>query len=114
MLSNCLVLNIDLLADCSGPSQVGLRWLRHIIQSGVVSARPGSIPFEKLRLEYKTRGRYKAFRFYIPISSRTRLTIPGGYDKAGVIFYYVPRMGMRRCNFVVNRIEGHRSTCSLS
>lgn len=76
--------------------------------------KPGQIPFEKLRLEYKTRGRYKAFRFYVPTSSRSRLPIRGGYDKAGVIFYYVPRIGLRRCNFVVNRIEGHRSSFSLS
>lgn len=101
--------NRPFFADCAGPSQVGLKWLKHIFQAEIVSARPGSLPFENLRLEYKFLGRYKAFRFYVPIASRQRLPIHGGYDNAGVIFYYVPMPGMKRCNFVVNRVEGHRS-----
>lgn len=96
-------------ADCAGPSQVGLKWLKRVYETEAVSARPGSLPFEDLRLEYKTVGRYTAFRFHVPIASCARLPIPGGYNKAGAIFYYMPKTGTKRCNFVMNRIEGHRS-----
>lgn len=95
-----------LCADCTGPSQAGLKWLKCIYQIKAIHARSSSLPFDDLRLQYKTVGRYKSFRIYVPISSRSRLPIPGGYDKAGVIIFYA---GAKRCNIVINRIEGHRS-----
>lgn len=69
--------------DCSGPSQVGLKWLKRIYNAEPLPARRGSLPFDDIRLEYKTSQRYQIFKTYVPPAARSRIPIPEGYDNAG-------------------------------
>lgn len=71
----------------------------------------GSIPFDELKLEYKTRQRYQTYRIFVPPAARPRLPLPGGYDRTGSVYAFVPKPGLEKCLFVMDRVEGHRRTC---
>lgn len=105
----CLASMLTITGDCSGPTQAGLKWLRRMYTTKTPIPRSGSIPFDNLRIEYKTSQSGVRHRIFVPKELRARLPIPGGYEDAGFIYVFLPRPGVERCFFMVTRIEGHRS-----
>lgn len=107
-----LCVNSSVSVDCSGSSQVGLKWIKRIYNSKALSERRGSISFDELKLEYKTGQRYQTYRIFVPPAARPRLPLPGGYDRTGAIYVFVPMPGLEKYYFAMGRAEGHRSTSS--
>ena len=99
-----------MFADCSGPAGIGLKWLKRIFSTEFLDARPGSVPFDDLKLEYKTSQPSIRHRVFVPEDIRQRLPIPNGYGKAGFIYAFVPKPGIEQNVFMLTRIEGHRSS----
>lgn len=97
--------------DCSGPSQVGLKWLKRVYHTEALTPRAGSLPFDDIKLEYKTSQRYQIHRIHVPPAARPLLPIPGGYDNAGFIYMIMPKPGIEKCVLIIGRVEGHRSEC---
>lgn len=103
--------NYAFLIDCSGPSQVGLKWLERIYNTEALTPRAGSPPFDDIKLEYKTSQRYRIHRIHVPPAARPLLPIPGGNDNAGFIHMIMPKPGVEKCVLIIGRVEGHRSEC---
>lgn len=97
-------------ADCTGRSQNGLKWLKRLSDASEIPSHCSTNPFTDIRLDYNTQQRYQSFRFFVPPEARTRLPIPGGYEKGGPWLYtFMSKAGVDQKCFVVNRLEGHRS-----
>lgn len=80
-------------------------------------SRVSSSPLEDLRIDYNTMQRYRTFRFTLPPEARVKLPIPGGYErfiKRPWIYSYMPVPGVERKYLVVDKLDGHRSTSTLS
>ncbi|KAH8116326.1 hypothetical protein DFH11DRAFT_1506179 [Phellopilus nigrolimitatus] len=109
------------IADCSGPAQAGLKWLKRVYTelekdaslAATLEHVSNALPFDKLTLNYSIAMRARKYRFYVPTEARARLPIPGGYENAGWIFATLPKPGELR-SFIVDRIEGHRIELALS
>ena len=103
---------LTILIDCSGSSQVGFKWLKRLYLTSNPSPR-SSQAFDDIKLEYKTMQRYLVYKIFVPPTIRYLLPIPGGYDRAGSIRACIPKPGVERCAYAVNRLEGHRSAYSF-
>lgn len=103
-------------SDCTGGSQAGVKWLRRIASEpcNVEQLRktnpPKALHWDKLRINYDVGVRFVIFRFYVPPEARDSLPIPGGYENNVWPYTYIPIPGKEHKFFMINRIEGHRSS----
>ncbi|KAL5511076.1 hypothetical protein ACEPAH_4291 [Sanghuangporus vaninii] len=107
----------SLVIDCTGGSQAGFKWLKRVFSDPEYSALlyqnksipRRAIPFDDgLKIEYNTVHRYRKFRVSVPPELRSHLPIPGGYENAAWLHTYLPRPGLDRKLFMIERMEGHR------
>ncbi|KAH8110545.1 hypothetical protein DFH11DRAFT_1620404 [Phellopilus nigrolimitatus] len=96
-----------MVIDCTGGSQGGLKWLRRV--GAEADKAPGSLlPLDRLRVSYSTAQQTRTYQFFVPPEARARLPIPNGYDNSTWIYSFMPKFGIGRKSFLVDRIEGHR------
>ena len=104
------LLGIKLLSfdvDCTGYSQAGLKWIKKLHAKSAGEAATAA--WDDLVPAYDIHSRWKTFIFSVPPELRDRLPVPGGYDNVPWLYTFIPSPGKERKNFVVDKIEGHRS-----
>ena len=99
---------LSLLLDCTGSTQAGLKWLKRI-GSPADKTGGGKLSLEDAKTFYNVKQWTRTYRFPVAPEARSRLPIPGGYDKAVWMFTYFPLFGRGRRSFLIDKIEGHRS-----
>lgn len=112
---------ICILSDCTGGTQAGVKWLKRLHSdlasqdTEIAMQQPkGSLAWDNLRLNYNVNARLKTFRFYIPPDLRERLCLPVSYERAGLLYVFLPYPGIEKKYFLINRLEGHRSASTLT
>lgn len=88
-----------MMADCSGDSQAGLKWLK---KAGF------DIP-QDFRHEYDQKLYYVTITFTVPEETRAVLSIPGGYENAGWIYTFVPDYNVSNAGFVLGKMDNDTS-----
>ncbi|PAV19108.1 hypothetical protein PNOK_0595200 [Pyrrhoderma noxium] len=101
------VIPATLVVDCTGSTQAGLKWLKRI-GSPADKTGGGKLSLEDAKTFYNVKQWTRTYRFPAPPEARSRLPIPGGYDKAVWMFTYFPLFGRGRRSFLIDKIEGHR------
>ncbi|KAI0338097.1 hypothetical protein BDW22DRAFT_810294 [Trametopsis cervina] len=85
----------ELVIDCSGDSQAGLKWLK----------KCGYAMSPDIRLEYDQKLRYVTVTFTVDKALSETLAIPGGYENAGWIYTFVPDYNVGNAGFVLGKMD---------
>ncbi|KAG6827587.1 hypothetical protein H0H92_011210 [Tricholoma furcatifolium] len=108
------VLNIDaaFVVDCTGPSHLSLKWLQTAgyLNSSVLDH--GSVPFDKLRIQYDQKMRVVTLRFIIPDSLGDRLPIPGGFRNIATIYNCLADWMLDNQNIYAQRVDVQILCCN--
>ncbi|KAJ3552545.1 hypothetical protein NM688_g4098 [Phlebia brevispora] len=78
-----------LVVDCSGDSQAGFKWLK----------KAGYQMPPDVRLEYDQRLYYVTITFEVSEEMKKAMPIPGGYEKAGWLYTFVPHPKLTNTGF---------------
>lgn len=81
------------------------------MHSAISATSPTVKPALPIELKYGLQGRYQTLCFNVPPKMRVQLNdiIPGGYDKTGWVFLYIPVPGQEHRGVIMTKIEGNRS-----
>jgi hypothetical protein len=113
-----------LLADCSGPAEAGMKWLR---RAGFGTAPSYSTnpphadaiaedenlslhPLQRLKIQYDPRLWYSTFHYTITPALAERLSIPGGYHHRRAIYNFLPDARVELRSLYMMRNEGDTRT----
>ncbi|KAF8577069.1 hypothetical protein K439DRAFT_587302 [Ramaria rubella] len=88
--------DVWLVADCTGSSQSGLKWLK---------AAGYEIPHD-LRVSYDHKMHYVTTLYTVTEQMRAKLLVPGGYENAGFLYTFVADYRWGNAGFVLSKMDG--------
>ncbi|KAF8590234.1 hypothetical protein K439DRAFT_1330922 [Ramaria rubella] len=86
----------DILTDCTGSSQSGLKWLK---------AAGYEIPHD-LRVSYDHKMHYVTTLYTVTEQMRDKLSVPKGYENAGFLYTFVADYRWGNAGFVLSKMDG--------
>ncbi|KAG6830466.1 hypothetical protein H0H87_008039, partial [Tephrocybe sp. NHM501043] len=99
------LIDTDFVVDCTGPSQLGLKWLK---TAGYGSCAPGdgSLTLDTLRIQYDQKMKVVTLRFKVPPSLGDRLPIPDGFRNIATIYNCLSDWSLDSQNIYAQRVDG--------
>ncbi|KAJ7165799.1 hypothetical protein C8R46DRAFT_1096209 [Mycena filopes] len=107
--SGTVELESALVADCTGPTRAGLKWLERS-QYGYSSTYPnGKLPLDQLKISFDQKLRYSSIMFRITPEFHDRLPLPAEMKHTGPIYTFLDEeVEKGRTLFALTRPDGNQ------
>ncbi|KAG6918619.1 hypothetical protein DXG01_013030 [Tephrocybe rancida] len=94
------------MIDCTGPSQLGLKWLKAAGYGTPAAPRDGTLPLDGLRIHFDQKLKVVTLRFKISTILADRLPIPDGFRNIATIYNCLADWTLDDQNIYAQRVDG--------
>ncbi|KAG6864006.1 hypothetical protein C0991_001153, partial [Blastosporella zonata] len=95
-----------LVVDCTGPSQLGLKWLKTAGYGIPTVPGDASLTLDTLRIQYDQKLKVVTLRFKVSTSLGNRLPIPGGFRNIATVYNCLADWTLDSQNIYAQRVDG--------